>query len=279
MRTKNTFLEQKLKMLTKPETIEFSMQTENNEKNIKILSPINQYKNLDTEKDKELCLSSHINELTDDIEQLQYSLLTGNEPNQEIKDVEDLSPILNKNGVSTWSVNNSHAFIEKSASGNKENKGRVIEKRKSNLNSTEKKSIEGKLEKLQEEYMKLKAKNNEYQQNNSTYLEEIKILKEQLEAKNTELLLARNEKKMNTRQNSFDLEKDDKTLYSAISLKEITEHKHRINDLERKLEQDKEQIIQVENKCLKLKLEKEQYIIKMEKKSQLIEYLKTGIFP
>ncbi len=198
-------------------------------------------------KEKMLYLSSHIDELTEDIEQLQSSLLDSRRevPPPIREEVDDLSPIsAGKNGNSCWSVNASHVFCE---GGNKEKENRTGQDTRAT--------------KLQEEYAKVKTKMQEYQQNNATYLEEIKRLKEQLVSVTGEL-------KAN---------KERDAPYSSVSMKEATECKRRIGELEQALEAEKEQIIQLENKCLKLKLEKEQLGIKLEKRSPLLDYLKTGI--
>ena len=220
------------------------------------------------QKEEVLFLSSHIDELTEDIEEIQNSLLE--DPRQKSdkskdlpEEVNDLSPIFGKNAVSCWSVNMSHVLADKSPKINKENAVNRSIVQPSSASKTEKK--------LQEEYVKVKAKMNEYQKNSSTYLNEIKTLKEQLTACNAELSAAKQSKTK-----SKELEKEEKALYYAASAREVTECKRRIGDLEKMLKNSKEQILQLENKCLKLKLEKEQLAIKFEKKSPLIDYLKTG---
>ena len=231
------------------------------------------------QKEKMLYLSSHIDELTDDIEQLQNSLLNSpkdskNEAVNEIREeVDDLSPIADKN-ASCWSVNGSHVFNEclNKFVGSEASKGK--EEGEKSVTGKENRSVHDyqyqynqastKLNKLQDEYAKVKTKIQDYQQNNTTYLEEIKLLKEQLNSTIAELAQAK-------------AAKNKEVSYSSISLKEVNEQKQRIAELERAQETDKEKIIQLENKCLKLKLDKEQLGIKLEKKSPLVDYLKTGI--
>ena len=236
-----------------------------------------------TEKEKMLYLSSHIDVLTDDIEKLQNSLMNtshdannGEQIDEIREEVDDLSPIAEKNGASTWSVNEgSHVFNEcgnnKCTPQRKEDPSFLNNKENKPDMQVQYSQIASRLSKLQEEYGKVKAKMLEYQQNNTTYLEEIKTLKEQLSVNTNELNQIK-AKKSKEKENS-----GSSVGYTNVSLKEITECKRRISELERMLEGDKEKIIQLENKCLKLKLEKEQLGIRLEKRSPLLDYLKTGL--
>lgn len=102
------------------------------------------------ERDQEPCLSSHIEELTNDIEQLKNTLL---EPNRKFSAIRN----------SCSSIDPNYIFGKDEFTD-----GKYISKFK----------------KQQEELMKAKLKIIDYQRNNEIYLNEIKILKEKLENNN-----------------------------------------------------------------------------------------------
>lgn len=197
---------------------------------------------------KALYLSTHIDELTNDIEQLQHSLLGTRGNMDEIKEEMDyMSPIEGKEN-SCWFQENSQVFGE-CLSGNKES---------------------GRLAKLQEEYNKTKEKLAGYQQNNELYLSEIKALKEQLASRSTESASARTLKAR-----VCELEKEKETLIAG-SQEELNEYKAMIADMKRQIESYKKQMASLEGEYLKLKLEREQLEDKLNKKLPLMGYLKTG---
>jgi len=249
VRTKNTLLETKAKPFA--DYSEFGTQTIDTSPGHNLPKAIKKPVRDKEEKTKALYLSTHIDELTNDIEQLKNSLLGSNRGMDEIKEeIDYMSPIEEKESNSCWFQNDSHVFGDCSGVLNKENGG--------------------KFNKLQEEYNKIKVKLTEYQQNNELYLNEIKSLKEQLSNHNGETATTRA-----LRAKLSELEREREVLISG-SQEELNEYKIIIANLQKQLENYKQQIVSLEQINLQLKLEKEQLEMKIGKKLPLMGYLKKG---
>ena len=173
-----------------------------------------------------MCLSSHINELTEDIEQLKSSLLDNTA--QKIK-----ACVLSKKCSNSCTVEMNRLSKENS-------KGFAV-------GITQ-------FQKQQEKYTKMKAKLKEYQSNNTVYLNEIKGLKEKLEKANKELI-------------------NIKTEFSNSSM-----DKSKLGELEDCLNDSKNLIISMKDKCTKLKQEKKELHQKLKEEAVTINYIKTSIY-